>query len=72
LLQVAAWHWLVGLQSESWAHGGIVVVVVVLIVVVVGVGAGAQRRPVPLTVTWCVPNWSVTFAEGDSFGHFTL
>jgi hypothetical protein len=73
-MQIAGWHWLpVGVQSRSWAHGPVVLVVLpVVVVVVVGVGAGAQRRPVPFTVTWWVPNWSVTVAVGDAFGHFAL
>ena len=54
-LQTAGRHWLPeGVQSRSWAHPPVVVLPVV--VVEVGVGAGAQRRPVPFTVTWCVPN----------------
>ena len=49
-----------------------VVVVVVVLVVVVGAGSGAQRRLVPFTVTWCVPNWSWIVAVGVAFGHVTL
>ncbi len=61
-------HW------AAVAHPVVLVVLLVLVVVVlvVGAGSGAQRRLVPLTVTWCVPNWSWIVAVGVALGHFTL